>query len=90
MQNERILAWNVDLQKFTANQLAMHCPDNEAQLEELLARKIFVLKGDLLLIGRQLNTPSGPLDLLCVDSEGNVFIIELKKDLVARYAIAQA
>ncbi len=45
---------------------------------------------DLLLIGRQVRTDSGPLDLLGIMSDGRLVVIELKRDRAPREAIAQA
>ena len=42
----------------------------ENQLEEVITRCPALLMEDLKLIGRQTETPGGPLDLLGVDSEG--------------------
>jgi Predicted nuclease of the RecB family len=59
-------------------------------LEEWIVSTSEVLGEDLLLIGRQVQTRSGPLDLLAVDRAGNTVIIELKRGLVAREVLAQA
>ena len=44
----------------------------------------------LAIIGRQVQTRSGPLDLLGVDDSGNMVIVELKRDKLPREALAQA
>ena len=46
--------------------------------------------GSLLIIGRQVSTRSGPLDLLGIDKLGNLVIVELKRDLLPREALTQA
>jgi hypothetical protein len=46
--------------------------DLESRLEEWLARDISVLDPDLLLIGRQVATDGGPLDLLCLNERGDL------------------
>lgn len=43
-----------------------------------------------MLIGRQVPTQSGPLDLLGLDKSGNVIVVELKRDRLPREALAQA
>ncbi len=42
------------------------------------------------MIGRQVRTPSGPLDILCVDADGKAVVVELKRDLTPRQTVAQA
>ena len=44
----------------------------------------------LKLVGRQLQTANGPLDLLGVDSEGRLVVFELKREKLRREAVAQA
>ena len=50
----------------------------EEQLEEVITRCPELLVEDLKLIGRQTETPGGPLDLLGVDSDGRLVVFELK------------
>ena len=44
---------------------------------------------EVLIVGRQVPTPSGPLDLLALDDENHLVVIENKRDMTAREAIAQ-
>lgn len=64
----------------------------EGRLEEILERDITILGLDILLIvGRQVRTTWGKLiDLLCIDAEGDLFVIELKRDRTPREVVAQA
>ena len=49
------------------------------------------LNGPLLIIGRQVPTDLGKsIDLLGVDREGNVVVVELKRDRTPRDVVAQA
>ncbi len=61
----------------------------EQQLEEVITRCPGLLMEDLRLIGRQTETPGGPLDLLGVDSDGRLVVFELKRGVLTREAIAQ-
>ncbi len=59
-------------------------------LEEWIKNSPSLLGGDILIIGEQVQTRSGPMDLLAIDAAGNAVIIELKKDKIPREALAQA
>lgn len=64
--------------------------ETENLLEEILVHNPDLLLPDLKLVGRQTETAGGPLDLLGVDSDGNLVVFELKRGLLSRDAIAQA
>lgn len=49
-----------------------------------------ILGSDIAIIGEQVRTKSGPLDFLGIDREGNLVIIELKRDKLPREVLAQA
>ncbi len=49
-------------------------------LEEWIASDSSIIRPGLHLIGRQVTTRSGPLDLLAIDRSGDLVIIELKRD----------
>ena len=64
--------------------------DKEAKLEEALVHDITMLGPDIVLIGRQVKTADGKLiDLLAIDVDGNLHVIELKRDKTPRDAVAQ-
>jgi len=49
-----------------------------------------IVRTGLCLIGRQVQTRSGPLDLLAIDRSGDLIVIELKRERLPRDALAQA
>ena len=59
-------------------------------LESWIESNPSIINPDFVLIGRQVTTKSGPLDLLAIDRAGNLIIIELKREMLPRDALAQA
>ena len=63
----------------------------EQWIEEWLANDISVLDPNLLVIGRQVRTSfGGAVDLLCMDGDGNLVVVELKKGQTPRDVTSQA
>ena len=60
------------------------------RLEDWLCRDIGLLSDELLVIGRQIRQYGVPLDLLAIDREGNLVVVELKRDRTPRDVVAQA
>lgn len=63
--------------------------ETENHLEDILVRSPELLLKDLKLVGRQTETPGGPLDLLGIDGDGSLVVFELKRGTLNREAIAQ-
>jgi hypothetical protein len=62
----------------------------ESRLEKWLAQDIGILSTDLLVIGQQVETTfGGVIDLLCLDRQGDVVVVELKRDKTPRQITAQ-
>jgi hypothetical protein len=64
--------------------------DLEDRLEVWLEQDISILDPGLLVIGSQVPTDGGPIDVLCIDAAGDLVVIELKKDKTPRLITAQA
>ncbi len=64
--------------------------DFEERLENWLNQDISILSADFLIVGRQVETDYGKyIDLLCLNSNGDLVIVELKKDKTPREVTAQ-
>ena len=62
----------------------------EKRIEDWLEKDISIISSDLLVIGRQVETDfGGVIDLLCLDYNGDVVIIELKRNKTPREVTAQ-
>ena len=63
---------------------------SEARLEDMLAADISILDLDVMVIGRQFVTDfGGRLDLLAINSAGELHLFELKRDKTPRDIVAQ-
>ena len=59
-------------------------------MEQWIKSNPSVLGDDIAIIGEQIQTSSGPMDFLGIDSSGNTVIVELKRDRLPREALVQA
>lgn len=55
----------------------------EQNLEDWIERDPALLDASLTIVGRQITTDAGNLDLLGIDPQGRWFVIELKRGLVS-------
>ena len=82
--------WEIDLKSKQSVLLKQHEKlEQEKLLEDLLVQNPTLLMEGLRLVGRQILTDSGVLDLLGVDANGNLVVFELKRERLARDAVAQ-
>jgi len=58
-------------------------------LEEWIVSNPGIIGHGLIIIGKQVQTKSGPLDILAIDRQGDLVIVELKRDMIPREALAQ-
>ena len=63
--------------------------ESEQLLEDTLVANPNLLLDGLKLVGRQMPTEGGPLDLLGVDGDGRLVVFELKRGTLSRDAVAQ-
>lgn len=64
--------------------------DFEEHLEDWIEQDPSLIESGLTIVGRQVQTEAGPLDLLALDPQGTWVVIELKKGRLYREALAQA
>ena len=79
--------WKIgeDVQKIAFTPMSM-----ESKLEDIIEKDISILDPNLLIIGRQVPTAYGKfIDLLAINHEGNLVVIELKRDKTPRDVVAQ-
>jgi|SRR5690625_255425 len=64
--------------------------ESENKLEEILVKDLSILDDKLLPIGRQIATDYGKyLDMLAINDDGDVVIIELKRNRTSREVVSQ-
>ena len=63
--------------------------EREKRLEDWLEADLGLIGKELLLIGRQVHTPAGIIDLLAIDENEYLVILELKRDKTPHDVVAQ-
>lgn len=72
------------------NRLEVKSLDQEERLEEFLDKDITIASPHWMVIGRQVYTDYGKyIDLLAIDMDGNLIVLELKKNKTPREVVAQ-
>ena len=63
---------------------------DEKELETLIVNNIEILNESWIVLGNQIKTDAGKfIDILCMDYDGDLVVIELKKDMTPREVTAQ-
>ncbi len=64
--------------------------DYEQHLQQIIASDLTIVDSRLMLIGREVPTAfGGRIDILAIDADGNLTVIELKRDQTPREVVAQ-
>ncbi len=80
--------WRIEEDRLA--EIAIHSPKNEATIEDWVAKDPSILGLNLLIIARQHPTDfGGRIDLLGIDQDGDLTLIEAKRDRTPRDVIAQ-
>ena len=80
--------WTLDGSKATPLDAFVQM-ESEWNLEDTLVNNPDLLMDRLTLVGRQITTEGGDLDLLGVDKYGRLVVFELKRGILRREAVAQ-
>jgi hypothetical protein len=86
--NKRIGVWQVN--PSVPERLSEVAIDLEARLEEWIEKDPSLIRSGLKIVGRQMRTDGGPLDLLGIGLQGEWEVVEIKRGVVRRDTIAQA
>lgn len=87
---QQIKLWKIDENKHV-KQINKEPLDFENRLEKWLIEDISIISSNLAVLGSQVNTPIGKkIDILAINSIGELIIIELKRDRTYREVVAQA
>ena len=84
-----VKVWEI-INRDTLKEISKSKLDIEERLEDWLEKDISIISNDLLVIGRQVETGFGGIvDLLCIEYNGDILIVELKRDKTPREITAQ-
>ena len=89
---QKIQLWSVNRTEGMFSVTAVESVDNtetEQDLEAWFVASPDLLMEGLTLIGRQVSTAGGSLDLLGIDADGRLVVFELKRGTLTRDAVAQ-
>jgi hypothetical protein len=80
--------WKVGTKPAPLNEVSL---GKEAMLEQMIVEDSTILSDRWMLIGRQVRTTHGGyIDLLALNQDGQLIVVELKRDITPREVVAQA
>ena len=82
--------WRLGDKVEQVEQVEFSALEAESTLEDTLVADLSILSANLMLVGRQVTTVTGKfIDLLAMDSDGDLVVIELKRGRTPREVVAQ-
>lgn len=78
--------WRIDDE---LNPIPLSGMDYEQQQQETVAADLSVVAPGLLVVGREVMTPAGAIDILAIDANGSLVVVELKRNRTPREVVAQ-
>ena len=78
--------WRIDE---GAQPISLSGMDLENRLQQMVVNDISIVDPQLMVIGREVTTPGGRIDVLAIDQNGNLAVVELKRDRTPREVVAQ-
>ena len=86
---QQVRLWEITADK-KLSEIPARFTSLEQWIEDWLADDVSVLDPNLLVIGRQVRTSfGGAIDLLCMDGDGNLVVVELKRGQTPRDVTSQ-
>jgi hypothetical protein len=85
-----LAAWKIDVAGGRPSRLPPGVVELERNLEDWIESDPALIDPGLLVVRRQMHVEGGILDLLCVDLQGRLTVIEIKRGRLIRQTIAQA
>ena len=81
-----VAIWRVDK---GVNPVSLSGMDYEQRLQEVIAADIAIIDPSLMIVGREVASSLGSIDVLAIDAEGSLVVIELKRAKTPREVVAQ-
>ena len=86
---EQTRIWTIAEQD-TLREIKPSMLNQESRIQTWVEKDINIISSDLLVIGREVETDyNGYIDILCLDRQGDIVIVELKRDKTPRDVTAQ-
>ena len=83
-----VAVWRIDK---GLTPISLEGMDYEQQLQNAIAADTSIVDPGILVIGREVTTSyGGRIDILGIDADGNLIVVELKRDQAPREVVAQA
>ena len=82
-----VSVWRIDE---GLNPVPLKGMDYESDLQEIIATDLSIIDPGLMVIGREVATAFGQrVDILAIDSDGNLVVLELKRETTPREVVSQ-